>query len=126
MRPLLDWTILLTTVMACTTQPQGIIEGRVTIGPLSGPVPPGREPDVDMAAVYAARTIVASTGDGSNEVARSKIVDGRYRLQLPPGTYVVRLLSQSEMDRATDLPKTVTVTSGATTTLDIDVDTGIR
>lgn len=126
MKPLLDWTILLSAAIACTAQPRGVIEGRVTIGPLSGPVPPGRAPDVDMAAVYAARKIAAFTADGKTEVARSAIADGKFRIELPPGTYVVKLVSQSEMDNAKDLPKTVTVDSGAAATLDIEVDTGIR
>jgi len=126
MKPLLDWTILLTTAIGCTTQPRGMIEGRVTIGPLHGPVPPGREPDVDMAAVYASREIAAFTADGASEVARSAITDGVYRIEVPPGTYVVKLVSKSEMDTAKNLPRTVEVTGGASLELDIEVDTGIR
>lgn len=40
--------------------------------------------------VYAARQIVAFAGDGQTGVARAQVdAEGDYRVELPPGTYVV-------------------------------------
>ncbi len=104
----------------------GSLEGHVSIGPLlpvqrSGEPTPTVPPDA-----YAARQIIVYQADGKTVVTRlTPDKDGNYRVQLAPGTYVVGM-ARVGIDRARDLPATVTVTSGQTTRLDIDVDTGIR
>ena len=51
-------------------------------------------------------------------------VDGNYKVELPAGTYVIDLEKQHMFGK--NLPATVTIRTGETTTLDIDIDTGIR
>jgi hypothetical protein len=46
-------------------------------------------------------------------------------VELRPGTYVVAMPPE-KFEFAKDLPKTVTLISGETVQLDIDIDTGIR
>ena len=103
----------------------GYLTGHVTIGPLqpvqrAGPTaPPAPE-------VYASRSINIFQADGTTLVVNVRIeADGTYRVALPPGAYVVTL-ARSGLDRARGLPKTITIESGKTVTLDVDIDTGIR
>ena len=113
---------------ACARAPQetGILEGHVTIGPLS-PVVRVDEPEpTPNPAVYAERAVVVYKVDGKTEVVRLDIdVEGNYQTELPAGTYVVDI-NHAGIDRAADLPKEITITSQQTTRLDIDIDTGIR
>jgi len=51
--------------------------------------------------------------------------DGRYRIELLPGTYVVDI-NNTGIDRSPDVPSEVEINSNLTTRLDIDIDTGIR
>lgn len=111
---------------AAAPGPMGYIEGQVTIGPLRPaqrlgeplpPVPP---------AAYAARAIDVFAADGATLVTRVRInSDGTYRVALAPGTYVVDI-ARAGVDRARGLPTTVTIASGQTVRLDIDIDTGMR
>jgi hypothetical protein len=115
-------------VAACsaTARPTGTLEGHVTIGPLVPVVRQGEPEPTPAPEVYAARQIVVLTRDGQTEVARAQVdAEGDYRVALPPGTYVVDI-NHAGIDRAADLPKTVQISAGQVTRLDIDIDTGIR
>ncbi len=104
----------------------GSLSGHVTIGPLLpvqrvGEATPTTPPDA-----YAARQVIVYRADGKTAVTRlTPDKDGNYRVELAPGTYVVAM-ARAGIDRARDLPATVTIASGQTTRLDIDIDTGIR
>jgi hypothetical protein len=75
---------------------------------------------------YAAREVVIYKRDGKTEVARVKIdANGNYRAELLVGTYVVDI-NHAGMDEAVDLPEEIDITNQGITTLDIDIDTGIR
>lgn len=104
----------------------GYLQGHVNIGPLLPVERVGVPSPTVRPEVYAARTIVILQRDGKTEVLRVKPDDhGNYRVELAPGQYVVDL-ARVGIDRAKGLPATVTIESGRTTTLDIEVDTGIR
>lgn len=105
----------------------GTLTGRVTIGPLRpGPVRLGETPPPIPPEVYAARTIQIFAADGATLVTNVKInPDGTYMVTLPSGNFVVNL-TRTGIDHARGLPKTITISSGMTLTLDIDIDTGIR
>jgi len=120
-------TLTLPSPTAARSQNTGTLTGRVTIGPLSpGPVRVGVTPPPIPPEVYAARTIQIFAADGATLVTNVKInPDGTYAVTLPSGNYVVSL-ARSGIDRARDLPKKITVESGKTVQLDIDIDTGIR
>ncbi len=104
----------------------GALQGHVSIGPLT-PVQRVGVPDPTVPPeAYAARQVVVYGADGQKEVTRLKLdSNGNYAVTLAPGTYVVNM-ARVGIDRARDLPATVSITSRVTTTLDISIDTGIR
>ncbi len=104
----------------------GALTGHVTIGPLRPVERVGETPPPVPPEVYAARSISILAADGRTLVTNVKInSDGTYTVNLPPGVYVVNI-ARSGIDRAKNLPKTITIESGKTVQLDIDIDTGIR
>lgn len=104
----------------------GILTGRVTIGPLRPVERVGETPPPVPPEVYAARSINIFATDGATLVVNVKInPNGTYNVNLPPGVYVVNI-ARTGIDRGRNLPKTITIESGKTVQLDIDIDTGIR
>jgi hypothetical protein len=76
--------------------------------------------------VYAAREIVVFKEDGHTEVARLKIdSQGNFRSSLPVGTYVVDI-NHIGIDMAKGYPKTIEIVPQQVTSLEVDIDTGIR
>lgn len=107
------------------TQPPGILEGEVTIGPLTPVETPGEKPPVPP-EVYAARKIMVYDEQGSRLVAQVDINgDGTYRVELLPGSYTVDI-NRGGIDRSADVPTRVDIVSGGKVRLNIDIDTGIR
>jgi hypothetical protein len=51
---------------------------------------------------------------------------GKYRLSLLPGTYRVEIGPSGPMAFTKDLPRTITISPGRETRLDISVDIGLR
>ena len=109
---------------------KGFLEGKVTIGPLC---PNYRGSDEDPKCqpteeTYKARLIVVWTSDKKTKVAQIEPnVDGTYKIELSVGNYVVDLEKQQSIGvGGNNLPSTITINSGETTTLNIDIDTGIR
>ncbi len=120
-------TVTPTSAPAPTPQPQtGILEGQVTIGPLVPVERIGVPTPTTPPEAYAARSLDIFQPDGATLVVNVKIdSDGTYRVELPPGTYVVKLASTG-IDRGVSLPQTVEIVSGQSLRLDFDIDTGIR
>jgi hypothetical protein len=102
----------------------GTLTGTVTIGPLC-PVEPCTVTPDQLAAAFAARTIIVSTPGGS--IVAESVPDPRtgYSIALKPGTYSIDMRHLG-IDRSPDLPKTVTIRAGETVRLNISIDTGIR
>ena len=84
-----------------TPSAPAVLTGKVSVGPLE-PVERAPEPAESLVVLAPAK-----------------------RVELRPGTYVVAMPPE-KIEFARDLPKTVTLTSGETVQLDIDIDTGIR
>jgi hypothetical protein len=108
--------------------PVGYLEGKVIIGPLR-PVQRAEEPASRVPPeVYAAYPIKIFKPNGQTWVADVKVgPGGAYRVALAPDTYVVALAGANiRISRGGDLPKTITIASGQTVRLDIDIDTGMR
>ncbi len=111
------------TVSACArgaSEPGGVIAGTVTAGPTcpvelaNSPCPPG----------LWTGTVRATASDGKTYDARTDD-QGRYRFSLPAGTYeVIPVMEGSGPPTAQQA--TVTVTTGGSVHLDLEVDTGIR
>ncbi len=106
--------------------PPGRLEGHVEIGPLHPVEQAGRATPTVPPEVYAARELIVYFEDGTRKVTSIKLdAKGNYFVDLAPGKYVVGL-KPSGIDRARGLPAPVTIESGKTTRLDIEIDTGIR
>ena len=105
---------------------KGVLEGKVSIGPLT-PVQRIGEPEPTPAPeVFAARQVVIFSQDGQKEIARVQIgADGSYRVELAPGEYLVDI-NRLGIDSSKDLPVVIQIEREQTTRLDIDIDTGIR
>ena len=104
----------------------GVLEGHVTVGPLSPVVQEGVPEPTPAPEVYAERKIVIYAEDGQQEVTRVDIdASGNYRVTLPVGVYVVDI-SHLGVDYSKGLPQQVEIKSQQTTQLDVNIDTGIR
>lgn len=112
-----------------TTQ-TGLLQGGVTIGPITPVEIPGQNPPVPP-EVFSSRKVLVYDSTGKNLIVQVTIIQikqtasGYYSVQLAPGTYTINV-THSGIGGGANLPAQVTVTSGKTTTLDIDIDTGIR
>ena len=107
------------------TRALGVVEGKVTIGPLRPVEKPGETPTVPP-EVYAARKIMVYDPGHQTLVKQVDINDqGHYRVELAPGNYTIDI-NHVGIDRSPDVPKQVEVKPGQMITLDIDIDTGIR
>lgn len=117
---------LLLPLSACagSGQPNGWLEGKVSIGPITpvqsatpAPAPP---------EVYAARTIlVYDRWHSKLHYALSLDDNGNYRVELKPGIYVIDI-NYAGMDRSSDVPKSIEIDAGRTVELNISIDTGLR
>ena len=118
-------TGLLVTACFDGTVETGLLQGIVTIGPLSPVENPDERPPVPC-EVYEARKIMVYDKSGRNLLYQVDIgCDSRYRAELNPGTYMVDI-NHVGIDTSSDVPKQVVIMPGITFRLDIDIDTGIR
>jgi hypothetical protein len=107
----------------------GILTGKVTVGPLIPVEQAGVTPPVPDPSVFTSRHLLLCQADGKTLVQEVNIqaagYHGFYNISLRPGTYVLDYPAQG-VGGAKGLPATVKVEAGRTTTLDVDIDTGIR
>ena len=118
----------LLVLASCSFGPReyGILEGRVSIGPLQPAMQEGEEEPTPAPEVYAAREIVVYKKNGTTEFTRLEIgATGLYRGELPVGVYVVDI-NRIGIDSADNLPLEITIQANRTIRLDINIDTGIR
>ena len=105
----------------CAGQAKGEITGKVTVGPLC-PVEPCNLDPAQIALAYTNRNVTVYSG--STMVKQMPLnTDGSYRMELAPGTYSVAITPAGM--RAME-PKEVVVNQNQETTLDFEIDTGIR
>jgi len=106
-------------------QEPGVLQGTVTIGPISPVETPGGSPPIPC-AVYEARRVMVYDGKGTKLVEQVDIdCEGRYRVELPPASYTIDI-NHLGIDTSPDVPAKIVVKSGEAVTLNIDIDTGIR
>jgi hypothetical protein len=101
----------------------GTLTGLVTRGPTS----PVQGPGLPPATTPATGVKLVIYGPGRQEIA-TVLTDqtGHYRLNLPPGSYLIEMAPEKGRGFTKDLPATVTITRGQETRLNIRIDTGIR
>ena len=124
-------TLLLSLLLACgghsptdplDSQARGRLDGVVTIGPNC----PGPQDCPTQPSEYALRKILVYNADRTQLVVTVDIdSQGLYAADLIPATYVVDLKGTGA-DRTSDLPKTVDIHAHVTTTLNVNIDTGLR
>ena len=115
------------SVVSCSgsASEPGILQGKVTIGPLVPVEQEGVTYEVPC-EVYELRKVIIYKKNGRDLVKEVDIdCDGRYRVELSPGTYIVDI-NHIGIDNSSDVPAEVKIISQQTTRLDIDIDTGIR
>ena len=108
-----------------SSQPHGRLSGIVTIGPnCPGPVttnpcptPPSAYQQRKILVYNEAKTTLLHTVDIDSQ--------GAYLIDLVPARYTVDLRGVG-VDSTSDLPKTIDIHANAVTTLNVNVDTGIR
>lgn len=108
-----------------TVQPQGRLAGTVTIGP-NCPGPTDTAPCPTPPAAYALRKILVYN-EAKSELLHTVDINaqGAFQIDLAPGRYTIDLHGAG-IDKTADLPKTVEIQANVTTTLTVNVDTGIR
>ena len=119
-------------VVSC--QPGGpetvLLQGAVTIGPLSPVERPGENPPVPP-EVFSERYLIIYDESGEKLVREVYFTQigagptGYYTAQIAPGTYVVDI-NHLGIDTAAGLPVTIDVSADETVTIDVHIDTGIR
>ncbi len=106
----------------------GTLTGKVTVGPLTPVERVGVTPVPDP-AVFTSRKLLLYGADGETLIEEIPIQAagyyGTYNVTLRPGTYVLGYPKQG-VGGARGLPATVVIETGKITTLDVDIDTGIR
>lgn len=119
--------LLILPISGCVgeTQDPGILEGRVSIGPIWPVERPGEQRPIPP-EVYEARKVMVYDKSGKmlvEEVSLSS--EGYYRVDLMPRTYTIDI-NRIGIDSSSEVPKQIVIESGQTVVLNIDIDTGIR
>lgn len=106
----------------------GFLEGKISIGPIcpveKDPPDPGCLP---TAETYKAYPVSVWTSDGRRKIMQiNPELNGSYITDLEPGNYLIILETGRSNIGSSNLPVEVTIISDNVTTLNIDIDTGIR
>ena len=119
-----------------SSQESGILQGKVTIGPLC-PVEPCNLTPEQVAKVYEARKVIIYEQDTKIKIAEINLnQNGEYLFSLKPGSYIVDVTDAEGNELPLDLskrprlgnaiPKEVELKAGDKVVVDFDIDTGIR
>ena len=119
--------IAVVVLIAGCSQPQqkGTLYGKVTIGPLC-PVEPCNVPPEQVTQAYFARRLLVYDEGKTRVIQEIRLGnDESYSAKLNPGAYVVDI-NRLGIDRSAEVPKEITIESGKSVELNVDIDTGIR
>lgn len=121
---LLTLILLLTPALACDDSPalDSGIEGEVRIGPLNPVVSEGQQGDDTKP--YSAVIHIKSIPEDELVAEVTSGADGKFRVPLAPGRYLVEPQPGEPLPYA--WPQEVTVQPGTFTSIRIDYDSGIR
>lgn len=127
-RSLLLAALLLVTIFSagCQKSTTGVLSGEVSVGPLQPVLREGEVEPTPPPEVFTSRGINIFKSDGITLFKEVMFSDqGDFSIELPVGTYVINLIPNG-IDYSKDLPAEVEIRENETTTLNIDIDTGIR
>jgi hypothetical protein len=111
------------------TNEEGTLSGKVSIGPVCGGPERIDDPCKPTPEMYAAKKIYVYTSSNKKTLVRTITPDanGKFSVRLPIGSHYIHMDDQpGGVGGITGVPVTITIRGGATTTISIDVDTGIR
>jgi hypothetical protein len=119
--------IVTLAIAACGSQPAAAPTGTGIQGVVqSGPTCPVERINSPCPPHPLAATIVVRDA-GGHEVTRTYSgSDGRFKVDVAPGTYTVVGLAIGSSMLPRPIPTTATVTSGSYTTVNVEYDSGIR
>lgn len=125
---MLMWLLMNAGCDKLSSHETGILEGKISIGPIcpveTDPPDPGCLPTSET---YKAYPVAVWTADGRRKIIQiNPALDGSYKTDLEPGKYLIKLETNSGNIGSTNLPVKVIIISDNITTLNIDIDTGIR
>ena len=104
----------------------GILQGKVSIGPICPVERVGQSCPVPKEA-YTQREVIVYSSDGKKIIARMNFSDtGTYKFVLPEGDYVVDIPKTGGLGSSKELPYNVSVGASQPTEFDFSIDTGIR
>jgi len=76
---------------------------------------------------YAEYLLLVLTRDGRRAITRvTADRDGKYRVALPPGDYVLDVQGRKPKGHLRAKPQPFTIAAGRTVRVDMNIDTGIR
>jgi hypothetical protein len=108
-----------------TSKVYGRLSGLVKIGPIC-PVVRDDTPCPTPPSAYAARKILVMDEQGTKELFTVDIdAQGLYVIDLVPAKYLIDL-KRAGIDQTSDLPKVVEIHANSVTTLNVNIDTGLR
>lgn len=116
-------TVTKKTLPVPVTSAKGYVSGHVTVGPIC-PVERIDQPCITPSEVYTSRSVIVYASDKTT--VKEKIAldaKGEYKIALPAGRYWVQI---EPAGIGAGEKKQVTVTSSQVSTVDFDIDTGIR
>lgn len=76
---------------------------------------------------YAGYPLIILSGDGKKEIARiTADENGKYRLALPPGNYILDVQGRRPKGHVRAKPQPFTIASNQIARVDMDIDAGVR
>ena len=112
-------------VATSSSQSNGGLQGTMTIGPIC-PVEQAGHPCKPTPAMFAAHPVFVYSSDKSALIETlTPDANGNFSITLPTGTYLIDVQHQS-IGATRGVPTLLTITQNATSTLTINIDTGIR
>ncbi|HEY7472699.1 MAG TPA: hypothetical protein VIE68_10180 [Gemmatimonadota bacterium] len=128
-RAILAGLVLATACSGSGTEsegPLGTLAGQITVGPFC-PVEIEGKPCPTPPGTYESIQVLVTTRDSGRLVAEANPDStGRFRLDLPSGSYRVALEHSLGIPGGPEPAQDARVDAGRTTTLLFDIDTGIR
>ncbi len=112
--------------LASDNAPLGFLEGRLRI--LAAKEVELAEGNASkFSADYGEYPLIILSQDGKKEIARLMADEnGKYRVALPPGDYILDVQGRIRRGRMRAKPQSFKVVSNQTVHVDMDVDTGVR
>lgn len=106
---------------------KGTIAGKISIGPIcpveTDPPDPGCLP---TAETYKAYPVYIHSSNGRLKILINPSLDGSFNIELDPGDYFLTLEKILNGPEKSNLPLSFKINQSDTTTVNIEIDTGIR